>query len=69
MTPEENGQNKSKQKTNTSGVKNITYHKRDKRWQYFKTFQGESHTKYFKNKIDAICYKFICNLKFSVNNP
>ena len=37
VSPLENSQNKSKTKSNTSGFKNITYHNRDKRWQYFKT--------------------------------
>ena len=65
VTNLENCQNKGKTILNTSGFKNITYHKRDKRWQYFKNIDGKNHTKTFKNKIDALCYKFCMILKLS----
>jgi len=48
---------------NTSGHSNITYHKRDKRWQYFRGKDGKCYTKNFVNKIDALCFKFIMILK------
>tara|TARA_R110002153_G_C12950086_1_gene458530 strand:+ start:54 stop:524 length:471 start_codon:yes stop_codon:yes gene_type:complete len=65
VSPLENCQNKGKTIQNTTGYKNITYHKRDKRWQYFKNIDGKNHTKTFKNKIDALCYKFYMILKLS----
>tara|TARA_R110000796_G_scaffold24972_1_gene70903 strand:+ start:575 stop:1180 length:606 start_codon:yes stop_codon:yes gene_type:complete len=46
-----------------SGHRNITWHKRDNRWQYFKSYKGKPFTKYFKNKIDALCFKYIMKLK------
>ncbi len=61
----ENCENKGKSCLNTSGYKNITYHKRDKRWQYFKSINGKNHTKTFINKIDALCYKFYMIIKLS----
>ena len=57
VTSSENGQNTDKYITNTIGHKNITYHKRDKRYQYFKTINKVSHTKYFKTLEEAIEYK------------
>lgn len=46
-----------------TGHRNITYHKRDKRFQYFKTYKGKPFTRYFENKIDALCFKYIMKLK------
>ena len=43
--------------------RNITYHKRDKRFQYFKSYNKKPYTKYFINIIDALCFKFIMILK------
>jgi len=50
-----------------SGHRNITYHKRDKRFQYFKSYKGKPFTRYFKNKIDALCFKYIMKLKLKDN--
>ena len=44
--------------TNTSGVPNVSYGKRDDRWRYQKTVDRVKHTKYFKTKEDAIRYKY-----------
>ena len=51
---------------NKSGHKNITYFKRDKVWVYQKRFYGKRYERPFKNKTDAICYKYIMLLKFSI---
>ena len=53
-------------KNNISGHKNLYYHNRDKVWIYKKRFNGKRYEKPFKNKIDAICYKYIMLLKFSI---
>ena len=59
----ENTQNQGTRITNKSGFKNINYVKRDKCWKYKKTINGKRIQKYFDNKIDAICYKYIMILK------
>jgi len=53
-TQKENMNNKNKRNDNTSGHTNISYIK-NRYWRYRKG----KHQKYFKSKIDAICYKFI----------
>ena len=50
-------------KTNTSGHKYITYHRTNKNWRFNKTFHKQRFMKYFKSKIDCICYKYIILLK------
>ena len=53
-----------KHKNNTSGHKNIY---RDKKaFVYRKDYYGKRYNKSFKNKIDAICYKFIMLLRFKI---
>ena len=42
---------------NTSGVPNICWHKRDKRWTYQRIINKKTHTKRFTLKEDAIKYK------------
>ena len=43
---------------NTSGEPNISYHKRDKLWQFEKTIKGKRYYKSgFKTKEEAIAYK------------
>lgn len=51
---------------NKSGYKHISYDKRDNLWYYQKNFYGKSYRKCFKSKTDALCYKYIMLLKFSV---
>jgi len=53
-------------KTNTSGHKNISFYKGEKIWVYKKNFYGKTYQKRFKTKTDALCYKYIMILKFSV---
>tara|TARA_R110002126_G_scaffold722_6_gene4599 strand:+ start:6717 stop:7193 length:477 start_codon:yes stop_codon:yes gene_type:complete len=62
MTNKENCNNKGMKITNQSGYTNIHYCPRYNKWIY-------SHNrkyKYFKSKIDAICYKFIMILRHKV---
>jgi len=65
-TISENGQNTDKLSTNTTGYKNITYHKRDERYQYGKTINKIYHTKYFKTLEEAIEYKKEYEKKFNL---
>lgn len=61
----ENGQNVGNYISNTSGHKNISFNKLKKVYYYEKDFNGKRYRKYFKNIIDAICYKFIMILKIN----
>ena len=58
VTALENGQNKGNYNTNTSGHKNIYYHKSRDIWSLDKNINKKRYTKYFRTKIDAIVYKF-----------
>ena len=64
-TPLENGQNKGKQINNTSGHKNICYYKRQNLWTFEKIINGKRYLKFFKTKIDALCYRYIIMLKLN----
>ena len=59
----ENMQNRRIPNTNKSGIKNIYYDKFHDRWKYEKMINGNKIHKLFKTKIDAICYKYIFQLK------
>ena len=55
---------KTKYKNNKTGFKNIyCYNKKNKYWKYEKIIYGKQYSRYFKNKIDAICYKYIFILR------
>ncbi len=56
-------------KDNISGHKNISYHKQTESWCLRRQVEKKTIRRYFKNKIDAICYKYILLLKIksSVN--
>ena len=58
VTALENGQNKGNYNTNTSGHRNIYYHKSRDRWLFIKTINKTRYQKRFRTKIDAIVYKF-----------
>lgn len=62
-TISENGQNRGKNKNNTSGHKNICYDKKNKRYQFLKRINGKTYQKYFKTLKEALCYKYIFTLK------
>ena len=54
---------------NKSGHKNICFHKPSEHWYYEKKLtNGIRIRKNFKNKIDAICYKYIINLRLKANH-
>ena len=54
-TAKENSNNQGMYNTNKSGHKYISYCKSTNRWVY----KRNKKRKYFKTKIDAICYKFL----------
>ncbi len=56
--------NRNKKNTNKTGYTNIHYCNTHDSWKYKKNSFGIKTQKYFKNKIDAICYKFIIDLKY-----
>tara|TARA_R110000824_G_scaffold325485_1_gene512394 strand:- start:125 stop:628 length:504 start_codon:yes stop_codon:yes gene_type:complete len=58
VTSLENSENKGKNKSNTSGHKNIRYHKESARWEFIKVINKKSYSKRFGTKIEALCYKF-----------
>jgi len=62
-TQSENQQNIGIQRNNKSGIKNISYCKSNNRWIYTKKYRGVRYQKYFKSKIDCLCYKYIQTLK------
>ncbi len=52
---------------NISGFKNISYHAHTDSWCFRRQVLKKTIRKYFDNKIDAICYKFIMLLKIKSN--
>ena len=62
-TSSENGQNKGMMNSNTSGHKHVSYYSRRDRWEFNKSIRGVRYQRYFKSKIDCICYKYIWLLK------
>ena len=61
-TRQENIENTGLSMKNTSGHKYIGWVKERNKWKFHR--KGKfNKIKYFDNKIDAICYKFIYNLK------
>jgi len=53
-----NACNSNDKSTNTSGIPNIYYTKRDNRWRFRKTIKGTTYrSPYFKTKEEAIDYK------------
>ena len=60
----DNSHNTGKYSTNTSGHKNIYFRTARKSWKYCFRYNGKGiFNRQFKNKIDCICYKFICLLR------
>ena len=52
-----NGQNTGVPRNNTSGIKNICFHKRDNNYKFNKIINGKNHTKTFKTIEEAVEYK------------
>ena len=59
----EQSANQGLSKRNTSGHKYIHWNKSYNGWRLHKQGSGEGVNRYFKSKIDCICYKFIYLLK------
>ena len=57
VTRLENNQNKGNNKTNTSGVKNISYSKKRTKWRYRKVINEIRYEKFFKTFEEAVEYK------------
>ena len=53
----ENGQNQGHYKSNTSGIKNVSYDEKRGKWLYQKTINGVRHIKMFDTPEEAIEYK------------
>jgi hypothetical protein len=66
-TPQENEENKGKRKDNTSGFKNISWYNNSKSWRFYVHGRYKKQ-RYFKSKIDCICYKFYYLLKINLLN-
>lgn len=56
-TSSENQLNRTKTRDNTSGHKNICWHKRVSKWQFQIVINGKKTSKYFKNLQEAIAYR------------
>jgi hypothetical protein len=65
-TKQENQENRGMNKNNTSGFKNINWHKSKKRWK-FRVRGRNKIERNFKTKTDALCYKFYYILKVNYN--
>ena len=59
----DNAQNKGIYKNNKTGHRGITLMKQTSRWKYTKNVRCYSVQRYFKSKIDALCFKYIIILK------
>jgi hypothetical protein len=55
---------RTKQKSNSSGYKNIGYHKKDETWVFRKQFKGRQIKVCRKNKIELLCIKFAAILLY-----
>ena len=59
-----NSHNTGKYSTNTSGHKNLNFRKARSSWRYVYRIKGDViFCRQFKNKINCLCYKFICLLR------
>tara|TARA_R110000824_G_scaffold360843_1_gene548602 strand:- start:32 stop:472 length:441 start_codon:yes stop_codon:yes gene_type:complete len=57
VTHSQNNQNKSVNKNNKLGIKNICYHKQKNKYQYKKTISGITVLKYFDTLEEALEFK------------
>jgi len=63
-TPLQNQHNQGKHKCNTSGHKNVYFRTNRKSWTFNYRIMGKPvFRRCFKNKIDCLCYKYICLLR------
>jgi len=68
VTCNQNMLDKKKPTNNTSGHKNISYHKNKKKYEYRKTYYGKTKSKLFKRKVDALCFKYIMLLRLKAGH-
>ena len=69
VTPRQNSSNRGECIHNTSGHKFVSYTKWRNKWVYGRMApDGNKHTKSFHSKIDAICYKYIMNLRIKAGH-
>jgi hypothetical protein len=73
MTNIENSNSFASNRKNKSGHRNICYDDtlcKKRHWRFTKTYYGKTISRYFINKVDALCYKFIVILKVrsKINN-
>jgi len=54
---------RKKQNNNKLGYKNICFDKSRNRYKYHKSINGKTTQKYFKTLSEALCFKYIQNLK------
>lgn len=63
----DNSHNTGKYSTNTSGHKNIYFRRARHAWVYnFRYKQKVIFRRNFQNKIDCLCYKYICLLRIKI---
>ena len=62
-THQENMENKGMYNNNKSGYKCISYDKSRDRWTFAKKINSKQYQKFFRTKIEALCYKYIFILK------
>ena len=64
-----NSHNVGKYSSNTSGHKNLYFRTNRKSWTYqYRIRQKIIYRRCFKNKIDCLCYKFICLLRIKTTD-
>ena len=55
-------------RNNTSGHKNIYYDKSRKKWKYMNSYENIKIMKRFKTKVEALCYKYIIQLRIKAGH-
>ena len=64
----ENMQNTGIQKNNKCGHKNISYQTNENVYRYQKRIRGKLYCKTFKTKKEALCYKYIMELRIKAGH-
>ena len=68
-TVKENSSNTGLRSDNPSGHIHIGYNNQRQRHVYQRIINGKPFAKHFDSKIDAICYKYIKNLRIKAGHP
>jgi len=58
-----NSNNRGHFRNNTSGHKYIIWYPHTNKWVFQRVYYGKRHSRYFKTKSDAVCYKYIWILR------